>query len=188
MPSSSFLSSPLLLFCLILPGAKLSWRAAIEKQRYLSHFISLQKISKRNPATLCVWGEKPLFRADVCLLLLGRAVAIHVLRFCRETQSLQHPKAVSIYNQMVTAQRFVSLRADADCCALLCWGWACHTIPPVPAHLLPLFFHLSTSATPTPSGLTQGSLSYLHSNSLGVAWFGASAVEEKPVWQLRESS
>lgn len=62
-------------------------------------------------------GRNPSSCTDVHLLPLSRAVAIHVLRFCRETRSLRHPKAVSIYNQMVTSQRFVSLQCW---CRLLC--------------------------------------------------------------------
>lgn len=91
--------------------SKTNLASSYRKTKILIPFYCFARRHAKEIQQFCMFeGRNPSFCTDVHLLSFGRAAAIQVLWFCRETQLLWHPKAVSIYNQIVTKQRFVSLQ------------------------------------------------------------------------------
>lgn len=122
-PSSLFLSISLLLFCLILPEAKPTWWVATEKQRYLSHFISLQEdIQKKSSNFMCLRRETHL-SAQMCIFC-----HLAELRQFKSYDSAEKLNCYDIPRQFQFTIKLLQYRGlfhcstDANCCALLSLG------------------------------------------------------------------
>lgn len=186
--SSLFLSISLLLICLILPGAKPTWWEGREKQRYLSHFISLQDIQKKS-SKLVRLREQTHLSAQMCIFC-----HLAELRQFKSYDSAENLNCCDILRQFQFTIKLLQYRGlfhcstNANCCALLSLGAELSTqffmFLPICQACFSTLSHLPFSA---PRGLHRNSSPIsLYSNSLGIACFGPSAIREKTAWQFYE--
>ena len=159
-PGSVQLLLPFHFFATILLDFARSKTNLVSSYRKTKIFIPFYFFARRHPKAIqqfYVWGEKPIF--------LHRCASFVIWQSCGNSS----PMILQRNSIAMTSQGSFNLQLNCyntevslqHWCKLLCiasfrW-WAFHTILPVLAHLLSLFFHLITPAT-QPHGAYTGTL------------------------------